>query len=88
MSPADRELARHWREWAEDTGSHVVRAAELRAQGLGQADMRTLLSFAFMAGWHALRTADVNMAFAVADSDKAKVREAVRTAIAVLREVE
>ena len=69
-------------------GSHVVRTAELRAQGLIEADMRTLLSFAFMAGWHALRTADVNMAFAVADSDKAKVREAVRTAIAVLREVE
>lgn len=88
MSPADRELARHWREWAEDTGSHVVNAAELSAQGLGQADMRTLLCFAFMAGWRARRTADVNMALGVADSDKAKVREAVRIAIAVLREVE
>lgn len=85
MSPADRELARHWREWADDTGSHVVRAAELRAQGLGQADMRTLLSFAFMAGWHAH---DVRIAFDAADSDKAKVRQAVRTAIDVLREVE
>lgn len=30
----------------------------------------------------------MSLAFAVADTDKAKVREAVRIAIAVLREVE
>lgn len=90
MDTSDRELARHWREWADDTGSHVVNAAYLIAQGIGAhtPDMRTLLSFAFMAGWHARRSADVHMAFAVADSDKAKVRQAVRTAINVLREVE
>ena len=83
----DRELARHWREWANDTGREVVRCAELRAQGLGDTDMRTLLWFAFMAGWYARRTAEVPMAFEVADTDKAKVRQAVHTAIAVLREV-
>ena len=83
----DRELARHWREWANDTGREVVRCAELRAQGLGDTDMRTLLWFAFMAGWYARRTADVHMAFEVADTDKDKVRQAVRTAINVLREV-
>ncbi len=87
MDTSDRELARHWREWADDTGREVVRCAELRAQGLGDTDMRTLLSFAFMAGWHARRIADVHMAFGVADTDKAKVRQAVHTAIAVLREV-
>lgn len=87
-SPADRELARHWREWAEDTGRNVVSTAELRAQGIGEADMRNLLAFAFVAGWRARRFADVNMAFEVADADKAKVRQAVRTAINVLREVE
>ena len=87
VSPSDRELARHWREWANDTGREVVRCADLRAQGLGDTDMRTLLWFAFMAGWYARRTADVHMAFEVADTDKAKVRQAVHTAIAVLREV-
>lgn len=33
-------------------------------------------------------SADVHMAFEVADTDKDKVRQAVRTAINVLREVE
>ena len=86
MIPSDRELARHWREWADDTGQHVVHAAEMSAQGIGAhtPDMRTLLSFAFMAGWHAH---DVRIAFDAADSDKAKVRQAVRTAIDVLQEV-
>lgn len=87
MSPADRELARHWREWAEDTGRNVVSTAELRAQGIGEADMRNLLAFAFVAGWQARRIADVHVAFEVADADKAKVRQAVRTAIDVLQEV-
>lgn len=88
MSTSDRELARHWREWADDTGQHVVRAAELRAQGIGAdtPDMRTLLWMAFMSGWHARRLADVHTAFEVADADKANLRRAVREAIDLLQE--
>lgn len=41
MNTSDRELARHWREWAEDTGRNVVSTADLRAQGIGHTDMRT-----------------------------------------------
>lgn len=83
---SDRELARHWREWADDTGQHVVRTAELRAQGIGDTDMRTLLWMAFMSGWHARRLADVHTAFEVADADKANLLRAVREAIDLLQE--
>ena len=51
----ERAASRRWREWANDTGAQVIRAAELRAQGFGDADMRTLLSMAFAAGAHAER---------------------------------
>lgn len=49
----ERAAGRRWQEWANDTGAQVIRAAELRAQGFGDADMRTLLSMAFAAGEHA-----------------------------------
>lgn len=84
MSTSDRELARHWREWAEDTGSNVVRAAEQRAQGIGSANMRSLLAFAFMAGWHARRGAEVRTA--VSEVNEANLRRAVREAIDMLQE--
>lgn len=85
---SDRELARHWREWADDTGKHVVNAAYMHAQGIGgdAPDMRTLLWFAFMAGWHARRHADVRAVFEVADADTANLRRAVREAIELLQE--
>ena len=88
MSASDRELARHWREWADDTGQHVVGAAELRAQGIGAdtPDMRSLLAFAFSSGWHARRRADVRASFEVADADTANLRRAVREAIDLLQE--
>lgn len=82
---SDRELARHWREWADDTGQHVVRTAELRAQGIGDTNMRTLLSAAFAAGWRARQRADLDGL--IGDALEApKLRRAVREAIELLQE--
>lgn len=58
MTEQERAAARRWLEWADDTGKQVIRAAELRAQGFGEVDMRTLLHMAFHAGAHAQWVAD------------------------------
>ena len=58
MTEQERAAARRWLEWADDTGKEVIRAAELRAQGFGEVDMRTLLHMAFQAGAHAQWVAD------------------------------
>lgn len=58
MTEQERAAARRWLEWADDTGKQVIRAAELRAQGFGEVDMRTLLHMAFQAGAHAQWVAD------------------------------
>ena len=85
MNTADRELARHWIDWSTDTGKHVVQTAQLRAQGIGDADMGVLLWFAFMSGWHAQRFSNVHMALSAAQDDD-KLRRIINTAIDVLRE--
>jgi len=59
MTEQERAAARRWLEWADDTGKQVIRAAELRAHGFGEADMRTLLHMAFQAGAHAQWLADL-----------------------------
>lgn len=58
MTEQERAAARRWLDWAADTGAQVIRAAELRAQGFGEVDMRTLLHLAFQAGAHAQWVAD------------------------------
>lgn len=62
MTEQERAAARRWLEWADDTGKQVIRAAELRAQGFGEVDMRTLLHMAFQAGAHAQWVADLRRA--------------------------
>lgn len=61
MTEQERAAARRWLEWADDTGKQVIRAAELRAQGFGEVDMRTLLHMAFQAGAHAQWVADLEV---------------------------